>query len=263
MSKKKQKQSQVIEIPQPILYTAKFLQAISSSLTTKFAAKLFTTPIRHKLPKRELHMERESVQKSIMVPTINKEIVVYEYGKSDKKVLLVHGWSGRGTQLVKIADELLKMGYMTISFDAPAHGKSKGNYLFVEQAIFDKQDKPYRVRIYKVSQRGNEFISEIYTLKDEKAWIGKWATPEVYDQLTEADIELKSGCEVVLKRTGKHRFEGATGDKTCPSELRGASWANSKVTVTENTIHSWDQGFDKDGKQVWGATKGGYEFIKI
>lgn len=135
MSKKKQKQSQVIEIPPPILYTAKFLQAISSSLTTKFAAKLFTTPIRHKLPKRELHMERESVQKSIMVPTINKEIVVYEYGKSDKKVLLVHGWSGRGTQLVKIADELLKMGYMTISFDAPAHGKSKGNYSIMTEFI--------------------------------------------------------------------------------------------------------------------------------
>jgi hypothetical protein len=153
--------------------------------------------------------------------------------------------------------------YYNISLRMTPIWKSKGNYLFVEQAIFDKQDKPYRVRIYKVSQRGNEFISEIYTLKDEKAWIGKWATPEVYDQLTEADIELKSGCEVVLKRTGKNRFEGATGDKTCPSELRGASWANSKVTVTENTIHSWDQGFDKDGKQVWGATKGGYEFIKI
>jgi hypothetical protein len=23
---------------------------------------------------------------------------------------------------------------------------------------------------------------------------------------------------------------------------------------------TWDQGFDKDGKQVWGAVKGGYEF---
>ena len=135
MSKKKQKQSQVIEIPRPILYTAKFLQAISSSLTTKFAAKLFTTPIRHKLPKRELHMERESVQKSILVPAINKEVVVYEYGKSDKKVLLVHGWSGRGTQLVKIADEFLKIGYMTISFDAPAHGKSKGNYSIMTEFI--------------------------------------------------------------------------------------------------------------------------------
>lgn len=122
--------------------------------------------------------------------------------------------------------------YYNISLRMIPIWKQKGHYLFVEQAIFDKQDKPYRVRIYKVSQRSaNEFISEIYTLKNEKEWIGKWATPEVYDQLTESDIELKQGCEVVLKREGKNKFTGATGDKTCPSELRGASWANSKVTV--------------------------------
>ena len=152
MPKKKQKQAQVIEIPKAILFIAKFLQAVSPSLTTKFAAKLFTTPIRHKLPKRELHMERESVQKSIVVPEIQKEIVVYEYGKSDKKVLLVHGWSGRGTQLVKIADELLKLGYMTISFDAPAHGKSKGNYSIMTEFIasileIEKQYGPFEFAI--------------------------------------------------------------------------------------------------------------------
>ena len=152
MPKKKQKQAQVIEIPKAILLTAKFLQAVSPSLTTKFAAKLFTTPIRHKLPKRELHMERDSIQKSIVIPEIQKEIVVYEYGKSDKKVLLVHGWSGRGTQLVKIADELLKMGYMTISFDAPAHGKSKGNLSIMTEFIasileIEKQYGPFEFAI--------------------------------------------------------------------------------------------------------------------
>jgi alpha-beta hydrolase superfamily lysophospholipase len=49
-----------------------------------------------------------------------------------KKILLVHGWSGRGTQLFKIADELLKQGYSTISFDAPAHGKSPGKTIMVD-----------------------------------------------------------------------------------------------------------------------------------
>ena len=152
MPKKKQKQAQVIEIPKAILFIAKFLQAVSPSLTTKFAAKLFTTPIKHKLPKRELHMERESVQKSIVVTEIQKEIVVYEYGKSNKKILLVHGWSGRGTQLVKIADELLKLGYMTISFDAPAHGKSKGNSSIMIEFIasileIEKQYGPFEFAI--------------------------------------------------------------------------------------------------------------------
>jgi esterase/lipase len=56
-------------------------------------------------------MEQISTQKhSIFLQ--NKSVVVYQYGQSDKKVLLVHGWSGRGTQLVKIADALLKSGFL-------------------------------------------------------------------------------------------------------------------------------------------------------
>jgi len=153
--------------------------------------------------------------------------------------------------------------YFNISLRMVPIWKSKGHYLYVEQAMFKKQEKPYRVRIYKISQREeNEFISEIHTLKNEKDWIGKWKTPEAFDALSENDIELKQGCGVVLKRIGKNKFEGQTGDKTCPSELRGASYATSKVTVFENEIISWDQGFDKEGKQVWGAKKGGYEFVK-
>ncbi|WP_298151225.1 chromophore lyase CpcT/CpeT [Flavobacterium sp.] len=142
--------------------------------------------------------------------------------------------------------------------------KDKGHYLYVEQALLKKQDKPYRVRIYKITQRGdNEFVSEIYTLKNEKDWIGKWNDPEAFQKLNETEIELKPGCEVVLKRIEKNKFAGQTGVRTCPSELRGASYATSKVTVTANQILSWDQGFDKDGNQVWGAVKSGYIFDKL
>jgi len=153
--------------------------------------------------------------------------------------------------------------YFNISLRMVPIWKNKGHYLYVEQAMFEKQEKPYRVRIYKLTQKGATFISEIHTLKNEKEWIGKWQTPEAFDALSENDIDLKQGCEVVLKRIGKNKFVGQTGNKTCPSELRGASYASSKVTVTKNEILSWDQGFDKDDKQVWGATKSGYIFIKI
>ena len=100
--------------------------------------------------------------------------------------------------------------YYNISLRMTPIWKEKGNYLFVEQAIFDKQDKPYRVRVYRVHQEGDTFISEIYTIKNEKDWIGKWATPEVYDKLTDADIELKQGCAVTLKRIDKNKFVGHT-----------------------------------------------------
>ncbi len=112
------------QVPKIIILIGRFLYRISPVLAEKFARKLFITPIKHKIPKREFHMEAASQQSKLFVPSINKEIVVYTYGNSNKKILLVHGWSGRGTQLVKIADAFLENGYATISFDAPAHGKS-------------------------------------------------------------------------------------------------------------------------------------------
>lgn len=104
------------------------------------------------MPKRELQMDADSNQLVMPVPAINTEIVVYQYGKSERKILLVHGWSGRGTQLVKIADELLKLGYSTVSFDAPAHGKSKGKTTLMPEFIasileLEKQLGPFEFAI--------------------------------------------------------------------------------------------------------------------
>ena len=152
MSKNTEIQAQTLKIPKIILITAKLFEAISTKLVTWFAAKLFTTPIKHKIPKREFQMDKESVQETVLIPSINKKIVVYHYGKSDKKILLVHGWSGRGTQLVKIADELLHLGHSTISFDAPAHGKSKGNSSIMIEFIasileLEKQFGPFEYAI--------------------------------------------------------------------------------------------------------------------
>ena len=152
MTKKSSIHTQSLKIPKIILLTSKLISFISPKLITLFAAKLFTTPIKHKIPKRELEMDRKSREKLISIPAINKEVVVYEYGKSEKKILLVHGWSGRGTQLFKIADELLNNGYSTISFDAPAHGKSPGKTTIMVDFIatileIEKQFGPFEAAI--------------------------------------------------------------------------------------------------------------------
>ncbi|MFV8392255.1 alpha/beta fold hydrolase [Flavobacterium sp. LB2P6] len=152
MTKKTSNHTQSLKIPKIIVLTSKLISFISPKLITLFAAKLFTTPIKHKIPKRELEMDRNSIQKLISVPAIDKEVVLYHYGRSNKKILLVHGWSGRGTQLFKIADELLKAGYSTISFDAPAHGKSPGKTTIMVDFIaaileIDKQFGPFEAAI--------------------------------------------------------------------------------------------------------------------
>lgn len=132
---KRQKNISSDSIPKIILFTAKTLQLISTSLTVKFAKKLFTTPIKYKTPKREFQMDLKSEQELVFVPEISKKIMVYKYGNGSKKALLVHGWSGRGTQLVKIADQLTEMDYTMISFDAPAHGKSPGSKTLMNEFI--------------------------------------------------------------------------------------------------------------------------------
>ena len=135
MTMNTQKANKTLKIPKIILLTTKFLAFISTKLVVVFAAKLFTTPLKHKVPKRELEMDQKSKQEVVLIPSIGKKVRVYHFGESSKKILLVHGWSGRGTQLVKFAEEFLKLGYATISFDAPAHGKSKGRTTLMPEFI--------------------------------------------------------------------------------------------------------------------------------
>jgi pimeloyl-ACP methyl ester carboxylesterase len=123
------------KIPASIILTGKILQFISPLLATKFAVKLFGTPIRYKTPEREKMMANSAKKELLFIPELNKKVMVYTYGYSKRKVLLVHGWSGRGTQLYKIADKLLENGFMTISFDAPAHGESTGNTTLMTEFI--------------------------------------------------------------------------------------------------------------------------------
>ncbi|MGG5576801.1 alpha/beta hydrolase [Myroides sp. C15-4] len=140
-----------LEIPKSILWTGKFLQFFSQSLAAKFAQNLFITPIKFKTPKREKEMLTKSKRTKLYVHAIKKDIVVYEYGinkKANKKALLIHGWNGRGTQLVTIANILIRQGYDIVSFDAPGHGlapKTKTNLTeFIASAFeIEKQFGPF------------------------------------------------------------------------------------------------------------------------
>ncbi len=152
--------------------------------------------------------------------------------------------------------------YYNISLHMYPIWKDKGHYLYVEQALFEAQDRPYRQRIYQlIKQKYGVYESKVYKLKEEKDYIGKWQSPEYFNSKDLSILEEREGCSVYLIKNG-NRFEGSTKDDNCKSSLRGARYATSIVTVFEGQIESWDQGFDSEGKQVWGATKGAYLFKK-
>lgn len=124
--KKNKKFTSSLPIPKYISFFAKTLELLSSSLAASFGRKLFVTPIPFSTPKHEQFMLNSAQKKRLIVSDIKKEIEIVSYGYSKKKVLLIHGWSGRSSQLFSFADKLLENGYMIISFDGPAHGKSSG-----------------------------------------------------------------------------------------------------------------------------------------
>lgn len=141
-----------VKIPKIIINTLKLSDKISPAMTVKLATFLFTKPIKHKAPKREQTYLSKAKQQLIDVPAIHKKINIYTLGQSENKVLLTHGWSGRGTQLVKIAEAFHDSGFEVISFDGPAHGQSTGkNTLMPEFTAsiheIDKQFGPFQIAI--------------------------------------------------------------------------------------------------------------------
>ncbi|MFH1279045.1 MAG: chromophore lyase CpcT/CpeT [Candidatus Eisenbacteria bacterium] len=142
--------------------------------------------------------------------------------------------------------------------------REDGYWLYVEQAVAEHEHRPYRQRVYHLTRRSAaEFESAVYTLPAEEMFVGAWRSPAFFGRITPASLTERSGCEIVLRKEDERAFTGRTGDRTCSSELRGASYATSEVTITSDGIVSWDRGFDERGEQVWGATAGGYVFRRL
>ncbi len=133
--------------------------------------------------------------------------------------------------------------------------------LYVEQSVMDPPSAPYRQRLYVVEPLDppeTHAVSRVYELTDPAAAVGLCDGPRSLD-LTTADVIERSGCDVEMEWVGDH-FEGGTVGTECASSLHGASCATSEVVLTEDQLTSWDRGYDAEGNQVWGATKGPYIF---
>lgn len=145
--------------------------------------------------------------------------------------------------------------------------RTDGPWLYIEQAVASEPQKPYRQRIYQLVLSENPDAvagtveSRVYELPgDPLAFAGAWADPARFTELTVEQLVPRDGCTVYLVSNTDGSWSGGTDGTGCSSALRGATYATSEVTVTPTEMRSWDRGWDKTGKQVWGAEKGAYIF---
>lgn len=138
----------------------------------------------------------------------------------------------------------------------------EAKWLYVEQALASKPKKPYRQRVYKLTETSTPgvFESAVYTLPEPKSYIHGWETPELFQSIRPESLEVREGCSIFLTKTEEGCYVGSTKDKECTSSLMGATYATSKVSICSDYVVSWDQGWDTKDKQVWGAEKSGYIF---
>ena len=99
----------------------KILGTVWPQYAANMATELFLTPRRY--PLKEWERRKESEGRRL---ALNNGLSAITWGASERKILLVHGWESRGTQLSGFVDTLLAEGFQVIALDGPAHGQSKG-----------------------------------------------------------------------------------------------------------------------------------------
>ena len=154
--------------------------------------------------------------------------------------------------------------YVTLYMIPIWKDRNDGYWFYVEQAMAEQPESPYYQRIYHLTRINEDLMeSKLYTLQNAAHFTRVHENLAILDELAPELLVLSPGCSIILRRINESSFAGSTLGEGCPSELRGAMYTTSQIVINEHQILNWERGFDRSGKQVWGATMGGYIFSKI
>ena len=110
-------------LPLFLRLSARVLNLISKNLATKFLWRIFSGPIKFKIPSREFEFY-EKATKSMINTSSNRKIALYRIPNDGRKLLFVHGWNGRSGQFSTLVQRLSNDGFDITTIDLPGHGKS-------------------------------------------------------------------------------------------------------------------------------------------
>ncbi|MEK6701488.1 MAG: CpcT/CpeT family chromophore lyase [Planctomycetota bacterium] len=142
--------------------------------------------------------------------------------------------------------------------------RTDGVWIYEEQATAAALARPYRQRVYKMSVMADGKIkSDVYTLPgDPLVFAGAWSDVSKLNAIDPSSLALKDGCGLILSRVNDE-YVGRTIGDNCSSDLRGATYSTTEVTLNAKGVQTWDRGYDKAGKLAWGPREGPYDFKRI
>ncbi len=110
-------------LPSYLKWGIQVLEKIHPYFATKLALRLFFTPLKFPVPAREIAVREKARKEALMAN--GKPFTSFEWTGSGPKILLCHGWSGRGSQFFELIERLLEKEYHVVTFDAPGHGENE------------------------------------------------------------------------------------------------------------------------------------------
>jgi len=123
---------------------------------------------------------------------------------------------------------------------------------------------PYMQRISRlVAEPDGTVTGHRLTIPDSKRFVGAWQQIDRFNALDPSELAPLPGCDVVMTRTGRERYEGGTLGNRCGNAYKGSAYAISQATVTAGGFTNWDRGFAASGEQTWGPRYGGYRFTRL
>lgn len=111
------------------------LERLFPKLAGRWAVFLFIKPLRFGFTTREREFLANRPVEQFPMNVAGREVMGYRMGHGPE-VICVHGWAGRALQFRLIADVLVAGGFTFLSFDAWAHGQSRGK----KATLFDFAD---------------------------------------------------------------------------------------------------------------------------
>jgi hypothetical protein len=145
-------------------------------------------------------------------------------------------------------------------------GYADGHYLYIEQALSNRLNKPYRQRFYRIKAMPDSKVIVSTTFEPTNAFVLASAINlcnKPLEARTYAWSEIGNAkCDIFIERKG-NVYSGGTAAQGCPSTLFGATYMLQNFSFHKDVMTSWDRGYDAAGTQVWGSEKGAYEFVKV
>lgn len=139
--------------------------------------------------------------------------------------------------------------------------RADGPWIYVEQALPEALDQPYRQRVYQLATAADGALEvRVFTLDDPIKATGAWQKHAPLADFTPDHLTFNEGCTLFFRAMPDGSFVGSTRGNGCASDLRGATHATTDATLTSEAIVWWERGYNASGRQVWGSATGGYIF---